>query len=365
MAKILTTTTKLWAILAAACVLALISSVTLAASEGRASVVGCSPKNPTSISGTSSTGDGEDLTQRTITATGMLEKLGLTTYMYGTHAITDEASGTRFALKSTADGCVDLDSYVGQRVAVSGWVVPGYPVDGGPPLLEVTEVRPAEVVDDLPPPIILTPLDNSYDTDGSLTFLGAAEAGSTVSLFEEGSPDPVGSASANGPNNAWSITLSGVSEGTHSYAAKATNSSGLTTVASQPVRVTVDTQAPKVDSVVPAARATGVGPGVNVTATFSEKMNPLSINKSTFQLFKVNPDGTETQITKVTVALSTDGLKATLNPFGTSTTTHLASGTKYKTVVTTGAKDLAGNRLDQHGSLSGSQPKQWVFTVRK
>jgi hypothetical protein len=32
-------------------------------------------------------------------------------------------------------------------------------------------------------------------------------------------------------------------------------------------------------------------------------------------------------------------------------------------VVTTGAQDLAGNRLDQNSSLSGLQQKAWSFTV--
>jgi hypothetical protein len=90
-----------------------------------------------------------------------------------------------------------------------------------------------------------------------------------------------------------------------------------------------------------------------------------SITKSTFKLFKLNPDGTQTQITNVSVALSTDGLVATLNPFGTSTTTHLARGTKYRGVITTGAKDVAGNPLDQNTTTAGSQQKAWSFTVSK
>ena len=109
-----------------------------------------------------------------------------------------------------------------------------------------------------------------------------------------------------------------------------------------------ETTSPRVISTIPSAGATGVAPSSNLTATFSEKMDPASITTSTFKLFKVNPDGTQTQITNVTVSLSTDGLRATLNPFGTSTTTHLARGTKYKGVITTGAKDVAGNQLDQN-----------------
>jgi N-acetylglucosamine-6-sulfatase len=124
-----------------------------------------------------------------------------------------------------------------------------------------------------------------------------------------------------------------------------------------------DTTSPRVISTVPKAGAMGVAHSSNLTATFSEKMMPSSITTSTFKLFKVNPDGTQTQITNVSVALSTDGLVATLNPFGTSTTTHLARGTKYKGVITTGAKDVAGNQLDQNTTTTGLQQKAWSFTV--
>ena len=77
---------------------------------------------------------------------------------------------------------------------------------------------------------------------------------------------------------------------------------------------------PKVSSVTPANNATGVKRNANLTATFSEKMDPSTLTKSTFQLFKVDTDGSTTQVTNVTVTPSIDGLKATLNPFGTSTT---------------------------------------------
>jgi hypothetical protein len=123
---------------------------------------------------------------------------------------------------------------------------------------------------------------------------------------------------------------------------------------------TVDTIKPTVSAATPTG--TGVARGTNLTATFSEKMDPLSITKSTFKLFKVKPDGSTTQITNVSVKLSTDGLTAKLNPFGTSSTL-LAANTKYKGVITTGAKDVAGNRLDQDSSTTGLQQKVWYFTV--
>jgi hypothetical protein len=43
----------------------------------------------------------------------------------------------------------------------------------------------------------------------------------------------------------------------------------------------------------------------------------------------------------------------------------LARGTKYKAVVTTGAKDMASNQLDQDQTPSnGLQQKTWLFTIR-
>jgi hypothetical protein len=97
------------------------------------------------------------LAQTSVVATGVLEKPEVTSYMYGTHAITDEASGTRYALRSESVG---LDAYVGQRVIVYGLPAPGYEngqVEGGPLLLDVASVEPAPSVGDSaldPPPAI-------------------------------------------------------------------------------------------------------------------------------------------------------------------------------------------------------------------
>ena len=124
-----------------------------------------------------------------------------------------------------------------------------------------------------------------------------------------------------------------------------------------------DTTSPRVISTVPKAGATGVAPSPDLTATFSEKMDSLSITNSTFKLLKLNTDGSTTQVTDVMVSLSTDGLVATLNPFGMSATMHLANGTTYKAVVTTGARDEAGNQLDQNTTTAGLQQKAWLFTV--
>ena len=116
-----------------------------------------------------------------------------------------------------------------------------------------------------------------------------------------------------------------------------------------------DTTAPKVKRVVPAENATGRAPAANIGAIFSEAMRAGSINLNTVKLFKA---GTTTPLdAAVTYEVSTN--KATLDPAA-----RLQLGSRYKAVVTSGARDLAGNRLDQDPSLTGNQRKAWFFTVR-
>jgi Bacterial Ig-like domain len=89
-----------------------------------------------------------------------------------------------------------------------------------------------------------------------------------------------------------------------------------------------------------------VAPGVNVTATFSEGMQAASV-KSAFKLYK---KGT-TNALGASVSYVAMSRQATLDP-----SANLRRGTTYKAVVSTGAKDLAGNPL--------AQQKVWFFTVR-
>jgi glucose/arabinose dehydrogenase/PKD repeat protein len=123
-----------------------------------------------------------------------------------------------------------------------------------------------------------------------------------------------------------------------------------------------DTTPPRVMSTSPGSGATQKAPGVNVTATFSEAMDarttdgdPSTINATTFKLMKA---GT-TNLIGAVVSYDATAKKAILNP-----NSNLQLGTKYKAVVTTGAQDEAGNRLDQNSSLSGLQQKAWTFTIR-
>ncbi len=123
-----------------------------------------------------------------------------------------------------------------------------------------------------------------------------------------------------------------------------------------------DLAPPTVTAAAPADARTGVRRNTNLAVTFSEQMDRTTLTRSTFKLFRVNSNGTTTQITNVTVSSTTDGLKAALNPFGTSSKL-LVANTRYRAVITPGAKDRAGNGLDQNPSASGSQPMVWTFTT--
>ena len=153
----------------------------------------------------------------------------------------------------------------------------------------------------------------------------------------------------------WTIALSGVPEGSHSYTAKATDAAGNASARSEVRMLIVDTAAPLVSRVVPQENATRVAPGANVNAYFSEAMTAGSVNTTAVRLFK---KGTAAPISAM-VGYDASTNKAVLNP-----TANLKRGAKYIAVVGTGAEDLAGNGLDQNPALTGNQPKQWSFTVR-
>jgi hypothetical protein len=78
---------------------------------------------------------------------GVLEKAEVNSYMYGTHVLNgyplsgDTATfgkTTPFAISSKA---IDLDGWVGKKVIVMGKLVDGYPVENGPPFIEVHQIE--------------------------------------------------------------------------------------------------------------------------------------------------------------------------------------------------------------------------------
>jgi hypothetical protein len=102
-----------------------------------------------------------------------------------------------------------------------------------------------------------------------------------------------------------------------------------------------DTVRPTVTSMNPSSGATDVPRATDVSAIFSEAMDPSSITVSSFVLMQ----GT----TAVPGLVSYAGLTATFDP-----SSDLASGTTYTATVSTEARDLAGNTLQSDSVWSFS-----------
>ncbi len=108
---------------------------------------------------------------------------------------------------------------------------------------------------------------------------------------------------------------------------------------------TADTTAPTVSSTNPANLVTGIAINANITANFSEAMNPATVTTANFTL----KQGTTPVPGAVTPTSTTT---ATFNP-----SSDLTALTTYTATVTTGITDLAGNAL--------ASDKSWSFTTGK
>ncbi len=109
---------------------------------------------------------------------------------------------------------------------------------------------------------------------------------------------------------------------------------------------TVDLTPPTVISNQPPANFVGVSPAATVTATFSEGMDPATINATTFTL-------------RVTGGAAIAGAVTYNQATRTATFTpasSLPNPVNFTATITTGARDLAGNAL--------AAPFSWTFTTR-
>ena len=137
-----------------------------------------------------------------------------------------------------------------------------------------------------------------------------------------------------------------MADGEHLYEIRATDAAGSTSSAFNAVRVTVDTAAPAVSGVTPQEGATEVALADNVEATFSEAMDPATLNATTFTLVEQGSG------TTISVTVTYDGATkvATLNPDA-----DLQANATYTATVNTGARDAAGNPL--------ATDTAWSFTT--
>lgn len=106
--------------------------------------------------------------------------------------------------------------------------------------------------------------------------------------------------------------------------------------------VTADTTRPTVSSTVPAQGATGVPIGSKLSATFSEPMDPLTVNTTTFTLKQGNMP--------VPGTVNYSGANVDFTPAA-----PLLTGTVYSATIGAGVKDLAGNEA--------ASDHVWSFTT--
>ena len=93
-----------------------------------------------------------------------------------------------------------------------------------------------------------------------------------------------------------------------------------------------DNVIPIIISTDPVDDATNVSLNKKISATFSEGMNPLTINNSTFLVYQGS--------TAITGVVTYSGNTALFSP-----ATNLLPNTAYSAIITTGAKDPAGNSI--------------------
>ena len=223
------------------------------------------------------------------------------------------------------------------------------PVDFDPWLVLGISASPDSVTTEGDSTITADLTRNSADTDTSGS--GMLPNGTPVDFSTDlGSVNPSDTETTGG--KATTTFTAGTNPGT-------ANTSAIVDGQSVSVPVTVeeppDQTAPRVSRVEPRENATGVGPGTSVRAFFSEAMRADSINTTTVKIFKAGED----RARKATVTYDGATDKATLDP-----SAELRRGDSYRVVVNRGARDEAGNRLDQNQDPSnGNQKKVWRFTV--
>jgi hypothetical protein len=105
---------------------------------------------------------------------------------------------------------------------------------------------------------------------------------------------------------------------------------------------TVDAVRPGVTATTPVNAAAGAPTGSKLSATFSEALDPATVNSSTFTLQQGGRS--------VPGSVTYSGVTAVFAPAN-----YLLSGTVYTATVTTGARDLAGNAL--------ANKYAWSFTT--
>lgn len=168
--------------------------------------------------------------------------------------------------------------------------------------------------------------------DPTPTLAGTAGPGATVTV-SEGDAE-VGSATTD-DSGEWSLETSPLPDGERDLTAVAADARGDLSTPSEPLRVTVDTRVPEVASVSPEKDTDAAPTTGEVTATFSEPLDPATVDDSSFVL-------REEDSTPVAASVLYDAgsRTATLDP-----DEPLRAGASYGATVDVAVRDPAGNDL--------------------
>lgn len=140
--------------------------------------------------------------------------------------------------------------------------------------------------------------------------------------------DTAADGTATGSNTAnWSRDVT-LSIGANTITIVAYDDSSETNTTTRTISITYDTTPPEVDTVTPADGSTDVAVNANFGVSFSEALNPSSVNTSTFLV--------DNGVTG-TVTYSAGSNRATFVP-----SAPLAHGTTYTATLTTGIQDAVG-----------------------
>lgn len=113
--------------------------------------------------------------------------------------------------------------------------------------------------------------------------------------------------------------------------------------------------APVVNASAPSAGATRVSRNASIKVTFSSKIRPATLTRTSVRLHRTGSTA------RVPMRLSYDAKRArlTLTP-----KSRLRRGTTYRVVVTSKVRDTLGNALDQDPVKPGIQRATWTFRTR-
>ena len=146
-----------------------------------------------------------------------------------------------------------------------------------------------------------------------------------------------------------------IQDGTGGSTTNPPTASPAHTPTASPTPAGPDRRAPRVVTFRPSDDAKRVRVGANATVRFSEPVRTASIKRTTVRLQRAGSKGS------VRAALHYDANRAqvVINP-----RSPLRARTRYRLVVTSGVRDIAGNRLDQAPSQAGRQRATSTFRTR-